>query len=308
MTISTAEFRRRLEGVSAVPVCAFNHSGDLNLRGCQDQAAFLRDSGVDAIVPCGNTSEYYSLTVEESMLLAEATQEVIDGSIPTIVGVGHDLTTAIRLAHHAEGLGADGIMIHQPNQPFADKDGVVKYISAIAQSVGIDVILYVRRDVLGIKEYKKLFELPNIIAVKHASNDVHFAGKLIAETRDYGATWICGSAEGWAPFYSLIGSKGFTSGLANVFPELTLTMRDALKSGDFESAMKVWHSIHAFEAMRAKDSNAYNVSVIKAAMNLIGRNGGIVREPASNLPQQDLNALRQILEGWESSRHDNART
>lgn len=293
------ELRERLGGVSAIPVCAFTDSGLIDEKRYQEQIEFLRLSGVDAIVPCGNTSEYFSLSDEEAKRLVDLTAEVLDGRVPMIVGVGRDLETAVGLSRHAEQAGADGVMVHHPHQPFVTGSGVVEYLERVANEVEIAVLPYVRSDVLRLEHYQKLFELPNVVAVKHATNDVFYAGYLCEHTKEFPVTWICGSAEGWAPFYSQVGAHGFTSGLVNVFPSLTLEMRDALRLKDYDSAMRVWHQIQPFEEMRAKENGAYNVTVVKTAMDIVGRQGGRVRPPAAGLRAEDRSELERIVAAWK---------
>lgn len=291
--------RARLGGVAAVPICPFRANDEsIDELAFRNQITFLLESGVDSIVPCGNTMEFYSMTTEEAKAVVTATTDVVQQQVPVIVGIGHDTATAIALAHHAETAGADAVMVHQPVHPFLSGQGVVEYIKTIAGATELGIILYVRRELLDVNAYLELFELPNLIGVKHATNDLQAIAELVQATRGSAVAWICGSAEGWAPFYRLAGARGFTSGLANVFPRFTLSMRDALHRSDFETAMEVWRTILPFEQMRAKDNNAFNVSVIKEAMNQLGRNGGIVRKPASPLTIGDRKSLSSLLESW----------
>lgn len=299
MPFEIVDLKARLDGVAAVPICPFRVKDEsIDEDGFREQIAHLVESGVDSIVPCGNTMEFFSLTLSEIERLNVLTFEVAKGRIPIIVGIGHDIRTAVGLARAAEAAGADAVMIHQPNQPFVSRSGIVDYVTEIARSIDIGVVLYIRRELLGPADYHRLFALPNMVGVKHATNDLQYVSRLIRETRDHDVAWICGSAEGWAPFYHVAGARGFTSGLANVFPRLTLEMRDALRSGDLAAAMNVWQKIEPFESMRAKEASAFNVAVVKEALNLVGRNGGVVRKPASGLGAEDQRVLRDMLASW----------
>lgn len=299
MPLDPTDLKSRLDGVAAVPTCPFRPEDEsIDEDGFREQIDHLAASGVDSIVPCGNTMEFFSLTSDEIGRLNALTFEVVAGRTPIIVGIGHDTRTAVGLARAAEEAGADGVMIHQPNQPFVSRSGIVDYVTEIASSVDIGVVLYIRREMMGPADYGRLFSLPNVVGVKHATNDLQYVSRLIGETRDHDVAWICGSAEGWAPFYHVAGARGFTSGLANVFPHLTLTMRDALRAGDLPAAMEVWHMIEPFESMRAKENSAFNVAVVKEALNLVGRNGGVVRKPSGRLGSEDQRALRDLLASW----------
>jgi 4-hydroxy-tetrahydrodipicolinate synthase len=113
------------------------------------------------------------------------------------------------------------------------------------------------------------------------------------------AIWVCGLAEGWAaPFYAM-GARGFTSGLVNVAPELSLAVLRALDAGDFAAAAALVDKLAPFEAMRTKHNNGANVTVVKEAMTLMGDAVGPVRLPGlTHLEAADRQALRGILQTW----------
>lgn len=55
-----------------------------------------------------------------------------------------------------------------------------------------------------------------------------------------------------------------------------------------------------FEDLRAEEHNGMNVSVVKAALALIGENCGAARPPAGwPLTEAQLARLRKVLAGWE---------
>ena len=116
------------------------------------------------------------------------------------------------------------------------------------------------------------------------------------------AVWICGLAEGWAaPFYA-IGARGFTSGLVNVAPARSLTIWRALEAGDYATARREVDAIAPFEAMRTKYGNGANVTVVKEAMGLLGREVGPVRLPGlPALNTQEKAELAGIVRGWAAA-------
>jgi 4-hydroxy-tetrahydrodipicolinate synthase len=113
------------------------------------------------------------------------------------------------------------------------------------------------------------------------------------------AAWICGLAEAWAaPFYA-VGARGFTSGLVNVHPKLSLSVHAALETGDFDSARARIIEISGFEKMRTKFANGANVIVVKEAMRLLGSDVGDNRLPGHvSLSDSDRQELQDILESW----------
>jgi 4-hydroxy-tetrahydrodipicolinate synthase len=95
-----------------------------------------------------------------------------------------------------------------------------------------------------------------------------------------------------------MGARGFTSGLVNVSPEISLRMRDALRSGDQAAAMRVWDLIKPFEDLRGADSSANNVSVVKEALEQLGLCRRDVRAPSSVLSPADRENVAASLAAW----------
>src|SRR5690606_23307568 len=100
------------------------------------------------------------------------------------------------------------------------------------------------------------------------------------------------------PAYFACGATGFTSGLVNVAPEVSLAMLRALRAGDYQAAMGVWDRIRVFEELRAKEQSAFNVSVVKEALAVLGLCRRQVRPPSSELPEEDRQLVTKIVKEW----------
>jgi 4-hydroxy-tetrahydrodipicolinate synthase len=126
---------------------------------------------------------------------------------------------------------------------------------------------------------------------------VQFAGVA----RDAGLarfTWLAGLAELTAPGCWAYGAQGFTSGLANVAPQLSLGLLASLQSGDRAGALRVWNDCRRFEELRAADSSADNVSVVKEALAQLELARRDVRPPSRLLPDPVREEISKILAGW----------
>jgi 4-hydroxy-tetrahydrodipicolinate synthase len=189
-------------------------------------------------------------------------------------------------------------MVHQPPDPFVAPRGVVAYVSKVAEAAGLPVVLYLRNDTIGLPAIEALTKIPNVIGVKWATPNMMVLAQAIRRA-DPGVNFVCGLAEPWAPPMAALGTRGFTSGLINVLPERSVAVRDALRAGDFPRANAEIAAIAGFEALRAEEQNGANVSVVKAALGMIGDDVGAARPPAAwPLPPGSLAALRNLLESW----------
>jgi 4-hydroxy-tetrahydrodipicolinate synthase len=142
---------------------------------------------------------------------------------------------------------------------------------------------------------------PNAVAVKYAVPDPLRFAAIVREVGPERVTWICGLAESWAPFYWAGGATGFTSGLANVAPRLSLRMLAALRANDLPAAMAIWALTKPFEDLRARDDSAHNVSTVKEALAQQGICSRVVRPPGSAPSAADREAVAAVLRGWEAA-------
>ena len=299
----TARFeaqRTALADVVAIPVTPFAEDGSVDQDTHRALLRRLLDGGVRIVTPNGNTGEFYALTPQERQLVTELTIDEAGERAAILVGVGHDVPTAVQSALHARELGAQMVMVHQPVHPYVSQDGWVDYHRAIAEAVpDLGVVPYIRNtQLLGARLAELADDCPNVIGVKYAVPD---AARFAAFARDAGLerfVWVAGLAEPYAPSYFSAGATGFTSGLVNVAPSVSLNMIEALRSGDYPGAMKVWEQIRRFEELRAANGSANNVTIVKEALASLGLCRREVRPPSRPLPENERAEVAAIAAGW----------
>jgi 4-hydroxy-tetrahydrodipicolinate synthase len=292
--------RDRLLTVVAIPVTPFGQDGEVDW----DLHAALIDrcveQGVQVLTANGNTGEYYALDEGEARRTLEATVKSAGGRADVMAGVGLSVSAAIAAARHAREAGATSVLVHQPTHPYRSAEGWVDYHQEIADAVPeLGIVLYVRDPKVTGHELRELGErCGNVIGVKYAVPDpVRFA----SVARDAGLTrfaWICGLAEPYAPAYWAMGARGFTSGLVNVVPKLSLAMLQALRNSDFQAAIQYWESIRDFEELRTDDASADNVSVVKEALSQLGLASRAVRPPSTVLPPGRRATVATLIARW----------
>lgn len=294
-----ADIRAALKGISGVPVTPFDARDRVAPEPLRALVGRLATAGIDNLVAAGNTGEFYALEPQEALAVTAEVVQANGGRSAVTAGVGRSLKEAIVLARAAEKEGADALMIHQPPDPFASPQGMVDYNHAVAGATKLPVILYIRRDVFSDEEFARLLDHPNIIGMKYAFPDAPKLAERIRACRPLGKIAVCGLAEPWAAPFQAVGAQGFTSGLVNVLPGLSIQVRDALAAGDYETARRACERIAPFEAMRAMQGNGWNVTVVKQAMRRMGHAVGPARAPASaELPAPYAAQLDALLRNW----------
>jgi 4-hydroxy-tetrahydrodipicolinate synthase len=299
------QLRGTLATVAAIPVTPFAPGGEPDWDAHARVIGRMIDAGITLITPNGNTGEFYSLSPAETRRAAEsAVAAAQDGGggrrVELVAGVGHDLASAIEAGQHARDRGFRMIMVHQPAGPYLSAAGWLEYHRVIAGALpDLGVVLYIRDPRVGARHIRLLGDLcPNVVGVKYGIGDpVRFA----SVARDAGLdrfTWLAGLAELTAPACWASGARGFTSGLANVAPGLSLSMLDSLRGGDLAGAMKVWDLARPFEQLRAADASAGNVSVVKEALAQLGLCRPEVRPPSHRVADEVRAQIAGILAHW----------
>jgi len=292
--------REALRGVVAIPVTPFGADGGVDWGQHGALLTRLVAGGVRAVTPNGNTGEFYTLEPTEARRATENTVKEVGGQAAIIVGVGLDTAGAISAARHARDAGAQMVMVHQPVHPYISGDGWTEYHRRIAEAVPeLGIVLYVRDARITGAQIGRLGELcPNVIGVKYSVPDpVRFAS-VAMDAGPGRFEWVAGLAELSAPGYFAMGATGFTSGLVNVVPSISLDLHHRLDVGDYAEALRIWALIRPFEELRAADSSADNVSVVKEALAQLGLCRADVRPPSRTLPRPVRDHVEAILASW----------
>ena len=148
--------------------------------GAVDEKAFreLVDwqiaEGTNGLVPVGTTGESPTLSHDEHKEIVEWCVEQARGRVPVVAGAGSNSTAeAVDFARHAEGAGADAVLIVTPYYNKPTQEGLYQHFKAINDAIGIPIIIYniPSRSVvdMSVETMKRLYELKNIAGVKDAT-------------------------------------------------------------------------------------------------------------------------------------------
>lgn len=296
-----ASLRPLLRGVLAFPITPFGDDGEVDLDAVRRNAAWLAHTGVHALVAPSGTGELYALTPEECTAIVEATVGAADGSVPVIAGVGFGPRVGSLLARRAESAGADGILALPPYYAHPDPDALIDYYREIAEATSLGIALYARDGVtLTPAMIERLSrEVPSLIAFKDGRGDVRLFQRLREHVTDrLGAerlVWIAGAGDDMVGSYFAAGAEGFTSSLAGFWPEASLALLRLARSGDY-AALARFHerAVRPIYELRQR-RRGYEVSVMKAAMELLGHPAGPPRPPLADLTAEERDELRQVL-------------
>jgi len=291
--------RNKLSGVIAFPVTPFKDDLSLDLPGLHVNLNKLLEYPVSAIVAAGATGEMYSLTPAEYLRVIELTALAVEDRVPVIAGVGFGQRLGIEMAQAAEKAGADGLLVFPPYYQQADDEGLFEYYRSIAKATRLGMIVYSRdwaRFTAALVD--SLTSLPNLVAWQDGHGDMRQLQSLMHRVGER-LVWIGGAGDDMVGVYYSAGIRAFTSSIATVAPALSLKLHELAAANDTEALAELLETcvIPLFELRSRR--RGYEVSAMKAMMDMIGLNGGPVRPPLVDVTAPELDELRAILGHWE---------
>jgi len=298
--VHPTELRTRLSGVIAFPITPFREDLTLDLPGLHQNLTKLIEHPISAIVAAGGTGEMYSLTPAEYARVVELTVHAIEGRVPVIAGVGFGQRLGIEMAQAAEKAGADGVLAFPPYYPQADDNGLFEYYRGIGAATKLGMLIYSRdwATFTPAMVERLAAAIPSLIAWKDGQGDIR---RLQAIMNRVGARldWIGGAGDDMVAAYYSTGIRTFTSSIATVAPRLSLKLHELGVNGDFDALAELLdRCVIPLYAIRSR-RKGYEVSTMKALMDMVGMAGGPVRPPLVNVTPEEEDELRLILGEWE---------
>ena len=217
-------------------------NGELDIETLKKLVEWHIGEGSNGLVPVGTTGESPTLTHREHELVVEEVVKAAAGRIPVVAGAGSNNTLeSIRLAQHAEKVGADGILLVTPYYNKPTQRGLIAHFTAVHDCCALPIIIYnipgrsvvdMTPDTMG-----ELAKLPRIVGVKDATGDL---ARVCDQRMTCGADFIQLSGEdATAHGFNAQGGVGCISVTANVAPKLCAELQGACTAGDYATALKV---------------------------------------------------------------------
>jgi 5-dehydro-4-deoxyglucarate dehydratase len=293
------ELRNRLGGVISFPCTPFKKDLSLDLDGLRKNLRSLLKHPICAIVAPAGTGEIHSLSPAEHLAVVKTTVEEVNGKVPVLTGTGFNPPIAAELARQAAVAGVNGILAFPPYYPSQDDEGIIAYYRGIAEATPLGMLIYSRdwfAPPPALVE-KLAQQIPNLIAWKDGQADIRRYQMIRQHVGDR-LHWIGGAGDDMVPAYYSMGVRTYTSSIANVAPKLSLRLHELASAGHSAELTKLMNELVVpLYALRAR-RKGYEVSAMKAMMELIGMAGGPVRPPLANLRADEIQSLEATLDQW----------
>lgn len=253
------------------------------------------ENGTAAVVVNGTTGENPTVTNDEFEELIRYTVRVCQNRMKVIVGVGSNNTLhALHKAETAKAIGADGILMVTPYYNKTSQKGLIEHFSYVADRVDTPMILYnvPSRTGIGISNetYRALSSHPNINGVKEASGNFSLIASAMSLCGDELNFWS-GNDDNTVAMMAL-GAHGVISVASNIVPGVVSKLCALCLAGDFPAASELFRKYAALFSVLFIETNPIPV---KAAMQLLGTDSGIMRLPLTEISEAHRQTLRTTM-------------
>src|SRR5688572_29596147 len=169
--------RQMWTGCGTALVTPFDKNGNVDEVGVRRLAKRQIEAGIHFLVPCGTTGESPTLSEDERVRVVELIVEEAAGKVPVLAGAGgYDTREVVHVGKRMRKAGAQGILSVTPYYNKPTPEGLYQHYSAIAEGVGLPLIVYNVPGRTGVnvepRTLARLATIPNIVGVKEASGNM----------------------------------------------------------------------------------------------------------------------------------------
>ncbi|MFN0059720.1 MAG: 4-hydroxy-tetrahydrodipicolinate synthase [Planctomycetota bacterium] len=249
--------------------------------------------GIHGLVPCGTTGESATLSVSEHDEIVDFVIRIANGRVPVLAGAGSNSTSeAVERTCHALEAGADGVLHIMPYYNRPTQDGLLAHVRAVA-AVGLPVVVYnipSRTGVsIALETYRRMADIPNVVATKEASGNLEMAESLLADGK---LKVLAGDDQLTFPLLCL-GGHGVISVTSNIAPRLMVDLYDYVLDGQVPRAREQHFRLLPLMKSLFVETNP---APIKAALACQGKIEEILRLPLVSVREETRARLRAAME------------
>jgi 4-hydroxy-tetrahydrodipicolinate synthase len=274
-------------------VTPFASDGSIDWDGVARLAVHLADHGHDAIAVNGTTGEAPTTKSSEKLEIIKVVKSAVGSRVKVLSGAGDNETSyTVEQAKRSADAGADGLLIVAPYYNKPPQAGIEAHFKAVAATTDLPIMMYDIPGRTGVEIESetiiRLFEVPNIVALKDAKGNLAATSDVIARC---GIPVYSGDDILNLPFLS-IGAVGFVSVCGHTVGNELKAMLDAWFAGDTARALEIHQKLIPVFKGTFKTQGAI---LTKAAMNLMGLPGGTTRLPLVDATPAQIATLREDL-------------
>lgn len=272
----------------------FDKSGNVDLNAVRQQTNFLIEKGVNCLYPCGTTGEMYLMSAKEREQVAETVVAAAGHRVTVFIHVGAmSREETIRLARHAERIGADGVGIVTPSYFSVNERAMVQYYQEVCAALPDHFSVYVyvipqlaHNDVTAETMERICAVCPNVVGVKYSYADMN---RMLQYTRVKNGDFSVVFGPDHLFLSALVaGCDGTVSGCSGPIPEPFVEVYRQYCEGNLKAAQLAQKK--ATELCWLMKCGK-DMSIFKEILTYRGLTGGHMRRPLLDLEHEEKEKL-----------------
>ena len=286
-----------ITGVIPPMITPFMENGDVDYDGHVRNMEKWNEDQLCGYLVLGSNSETAYLNEKEKIKLIDLTVKHAKKDRLVLAGTGMEAAReTISLTNKAADLGAHGALILTPSYYHAkmNDEAQIAFFTQVADNTKIPVLIYnvTAFTHINISEHavSVLSRHPNIVGMKDSTGNVP---RLVNFQRVMADNFnlIVGTVSVWYPALAL-GIKAGIFASANCVPNECALVQEAYDENDFEKAKETYVRIFA---VNAAVTATFGIAGLKYVSDVLGYQGGFVRNPLLPLKEEEKAKLNEIL-------------
>ena len=299
--------RANLTGIWAAVLMPFTRDLRLDEDGFGANVRhWTEDLGIAGLFVSGKQGEFFSMSLDERKRSLELAVEAAGDRAQIMMSCSdQNLDVVLDLARHAQGAGADYIVVHAPRLHFVTEydETVYRYYETISETVDIGIALWSHPDsgyVMSPGLCNRLADLETVVAIKYS-----VPRRLYAELTALASDRIQVSTASEPEWLDNILELDWRLYLCSSPPYLLQTARDrrmydytrAAFAGDAAAARRISESLNPVrDALKRTRPPEKPHAHQKYWQELLGQVGGRVRPPLLELTEAEKAVTREAFE------------
>jgi len=278
------------KGVIPAVLSVFDKDENLDEQGTREFIRYLMSHDIGGLYVTGSTGETFLMSSEERMRQVEIIMEEVGDKVPVVVHVGAMSTReTIRLAKHAEKMGAAGVSSVPPFYFKYNTDQIYQYYKDVAAATSLPMIVYniPLAGMMTVDQIIRLSTIENVKGVKYTGTALFEVMQIKDGCKDgflvYGGCDELGSSN------ISIGVDGIIGSFYNVIADHYVKIWNAVKASDIPLATKLQRQ--AVHVIFAGINSGSMMACMKVWLRAAGIPGGWSRRPFSNFTEEEEKAL-----------------
>lgn len=272
----------KITGPCVAIVTPLNQDETINADALRRQVKRQVAAG-NGVFCAGTNGEFYALSFDEKVRVAELCVEAAGGAVPVLAHIGEVSTSqTILLGRKIEKLDVKALSVITPSILACSQDELIAHYRDVADALTKPIYLYNlparTGNTLQPETVRVLADHPNIVGIKDSAGSQESLDGYLEIARSHDAFDVLVGPDSLVLHGLTHGAAGCVSGLGNISPVTLNAIWASFSKGDSEAAGK--HQAHYSELRKELYAHGFAPTMVKRCLTLAMPEVGASRRPA----------------------------